>query len=661
MPREHLSSYATEGLRPAETQLASLSVTDDYPISRDRSGRIITRFADDMWDLTPYTHSPARIYIRGNRAGPLDDGNTELCKRLILWMLNGGSSCRTVAYLKVKYAALRVVIKAARSAGLLLSELREHPRVWRGIAANTPIATLQPLAAVLIDVYIDRDLLGFYILDPDEVETLKVSRSKRQHRQTLAIPSRISATIDGACLKLLSEFVDSSDRIRALYRITRDTAVWVEKQGGAKRPTIVGGPASPATAFPLLHGKTYRQISDALQLTRLLETGRNPESYDFGPMDLTRLLETVERVAAIVIQASTGMRAYEVGLLPLDCHEIRNDPSLGEVHLIRGTTTKTLRDANTYWVAAPGVELAVRAATITREIRDHVQHARDRAQTSAQRAKRELLFIRVRDIWSRGSWVRESCKSSHVRKLRQSEQLRRALSHIVPDEELRLTQEDLDEAIRLTPSLPSGALLVRDVWPLKSHQLRRTFVCDLSGLGVSVGAMSWQLKHRGLATTEHYRRNFFHLKMDRSLAAEIDDAAVAASFNFRDQIMGPDFVPMGAAPKSAVVRTLSLTSDAALERAARSGNVPFRRTTVGACLNPQPCPYGGWEYVAECAGCGHALADRRKRAHIERALSLVEARIFQSSSKEAAFVDSWKRQVEVLRGALDVTQESKAG
>jgi hypothetical protein len=95
--------------------------------------------------------------------------------------------------------------------------------------------------------------------------------------------------------------------------------------------------------------------------------------------------------------------------------------------------------------------------------------------------------------------------------------------------------------------------------------------------------------------------------------------------------------PHGKKRKEEILKLINPSDFKKAVELAKNGGVACRQIALGACMNVQPCPYGGIDSVAHCGGgdnakaCSEVLYDKFKIKQVERLGSLLADRLKDAS------------------------------
>ena len=173
---------------------------------------------------------------------------------------------------------------------------------------------------------------------------------------------------------------------------------------------------------------------------------------------------------------------------------------------------------------------------------------------------------------------------------------------------LRITEEDAQEALSLTPNLQNKDWFeVGNRWQFHSHQLRRTLAVNMFASDVvSVSSIQQQMKHLSQKMTLYYGRHHTNLRLN----SEAEKAIILESHadvyqNVMEAVRnnGVNVKPHGEIPGfDRIADLIEAGEEKELMKLIRDGSLGVRRTLLGFCMKAGPCEYGGIESVAKCAG-----------------------------------------------------------
>lgn len=618
---ERALNYSTHSLQPPS----------DFPISVTADGRVLSRYQDDVWDLTPYALVATRmrfVPLVAGASAAVSLRNVNIQKRVAFWSLYGlGMRCAINSVLGLFHVFRKIVALCTKN-GVLASELYRFPAVYGQLSTCIPTSQKQVFRRLMSRLSRDSDLLDFRILY--EVQSEEIAKRMGQHReiQTAFIPERIYFYLINRCIEVIELYLQKQIFIARLYKICVRAACEFPSRKDehtgpwrGRRITRI----SRNTALERATGRSFfehaaqRGVRSVIEKTISRDLQANTSVKTLGVY-----LGVVSLASRLLLAALSGMRKSEHGGLRMDCLERRTDPLLGEVFLVRGQTTKTIRDNSAYWITSAPAARAIEAAksiSLLREFSSRKDPRRKRANRPHAPATLSLFSWNT-DPWS--PLVGEETLSINENAVASSGLRQEDIAVLFDEKQLQISAEDLAQAIRLTPDLDPKIFYEGAIWRPAWHQFRRTLVCLALGGGISLPTLAWQLKHCGIAMTQHYGTNYFNVPANQALRKEFEMAQIELLL-VRGLELAQDEYVSAAGKKQIAIRLLSENDERALTKVAQSGALAFKRTALGVCTNPDPCTYGGWEDVSHCSDCTKALVSRKSKASIQKFIAIVEA------------------------------------
>lgn len=643
--------------------VASLRPTNDSIISVDRSGRVVTTFADDVWDLTPYASRMERLHfdVSGERAcAEISKANKLVWKCVMFWALYGLRTPVAVSSVCGMFQSFRYVASACSTAGIRIDQLARFPKVYECLGKIRP-SMWPALRTLLARLYVDREELGFEVLGPTELAAIGRKIPRHVSAQTAFIPDRIYFYVLDRCEEVVDRYLQKQEEFERLYLICSDayerarTEFGPNAQIGRLEERKINGMRVHFGVLELYGGGSFERLASDLGVLEIVSS-LTYTSKQIGTLQLGTYLTTVALASRILLAGYSAAREGEHGGFELDCLEVRDDNDFGRAYLLKGATAKTKVDENAYWTTSSVAEKAVAAATSIAILRSQEAQRNPKYREHFETGSK-MLFPRVTDPWIGRTDVLKSLRSASAEVSPRStlSVVLRGGKGLFDPKQMTIRQEDIDQAVRLNPDLSPATFAVGKVWPLAWHQFRRTLVCHASGAGVSLAATAWQLKHAGVWMAQHYRNNYFSLASDPDLADEFARTQVEVLLIRAHELTNGDFVPLSLAGKAIAVKLITDLEDKALKQAAREGRLTFRETGPGLCTHPS-CVFGGWEDVAHCVGCAFGFAQRSKRPMVIRMLSLARGELAECGPGDLLVAQSLSAQVDALEELSRVTE-----
>jgi hypothetical protein len=340
----------------------------------------------------------------------------------------------------------------------------------------------------------------------------------------------------------------------------------------------------------------------------------------------------VGRVSLAYILNFSMMRIAEGQSLRADCLQIEDDKSFGPIYLLRGITTKSIEDDDARWVASPSVQVAVVAATTVARLRLEAAKGYPGIVDDSKQISNPHLLQRAYEPW--GSFNGDSPVSVGYRAPTYGATIE-SCCNLFDDNALRITEEDLQIARLVTPTLDVKSFQVGKVWPLAWHQLRRTGMVNMQASGiVSGGSAQYQAKHATRAMSLYYGQGYSQVRLNDSAQKEYVRTMYEMMGKEIARLFTDRFIsPYGPERKAEILRFVDPKDAKKLVAAGKSGQVACRQTLLGICTRHGPCEYGGIDNIIRCAGgdgrgaCNDALYDREQRPSILELAEMLDDRL----------------------------------
>lgn len=439
--------------------------------------------------------------------------------------------------------------------------------------------------------------------DYDVVDRLRIlagaySEYRNSLEQTKVIPSRIYGALISGFSDELEFFNEFESQLLEFYtrRIEND----YYGEAGSKKKTVSSVKWGVAVEECGLVGLCERfKIENVRQLN----------SY----------VNSVGVISKHWIHLFTGMRANEVRSLPANCLSfIRVGDK--KVVVLMGYTSKTSGANNTptYWISSPIVEKAIVAAKLIGRI------ASLRNGWNDSDLGDYPLFPMFNNV--RENSIAYVYSTAPLSAMITKETLRNLLARIPG---VSITEADILESERLDGfkdwrSDPD--FLVGEVWPLSSHQYRRSLAVYSARSGmVSLGSLANQFKHLTETMTSYYRSdqifavNFLASEDQQAMTREFEyERRVASLMNYESDVINSSGRLWGGEGNRIQVsrdrgKPLIITTDReATARKFEKGEMVYKESPLGGCTNLDPCDKIGFISIFACLDCQYAVLDSNK-------------------------------------------------
>lgn len=648
----------------------------DFPIVIDAQGNAVSRYGDPSWHLWPWALKPLKLVFGdgSHRAGTalISPANANLLRQITAWWLYGPRPVRDPGTLVVRFKAIRGLFVLCSREGISASDLSRFPHVADRLSEVLPKAQAVYALSLLHSLYEQREQLGFVLLDRERLSRLEATLPDHHRCQTAYIPQRIWTYQVNRLRAFLDDFNAHRQGIEDCFRFCIDAyannagsldSACREQLRGSRRP-FHGSTLCTGTRTGAVFPGSFSEIARRFGVDDLLRRWLIPPNADLdgrgrGVRSLSSYFSLVNYVGVAYLLNFSMMRIEEGWELRTDCLAVEKDDRFGTFYLLKGPTTKTIKDSDARWVVSPSAQVAVEAMASVARMRISALAANPDVATAAEELSNPYLATRTLEPWGRKQYrnrpivVRPTPLSFKL--------VVRLWPKLFDTNELRITEEDLRIARLITPSMGADAFSVGKVWPLAWHQLRRTLAVNMLASGlVSDPALQYQLKHATRECSLYYGQGFSRVRLNdvarneyiRTMY-EVLGRQIAGLFSDR-------FVsPHGATRKDQILNLVDPKDDKKLRAAAKNGKVSWRQTLLGGCTRVAPCEYGGVDNIVRCGGgdgkapCADALFDREKAPAIRQLKLSIECRLLDAPDP-SPYRESLEAQKRAAENALNV-------
>lgn len=615
----------------------------DWAPVLDSQGRPLCFYKDPVWPLRSWTSEGGRSKQLNfgdgekSKAAPISPGNADLFRQLMTWRIWGPRGARSIGNIKNAYDPLRCIMVLCSQQGINARDLMRFPAVIDQIASRISPAKYSYAIGLLYDLYDARESLGFVLLDRGGISRLVKAAPKHQREQTPYIPPRIWAYQVSRLRSFLDEFIEHKQQIEECFNFAWDayahnfgsySSTFTKK--GMK--TILPFQDPEVTGIKgdrkglVIHGPF--EITEArFGLGELFDRwlGEDDGRRSLGIVRLTKYLSLASLVGTIYHLNFSLMRINEAWNLRADCLLIEKDEKLGDIYMLRGETTKTDPDSDARWPVSSSASVAVNVMSIVARLRMLCAKHNPLLNLSEEEITNPFLLGLAHEPWSNAGG-----KGKANKQIRQSYQsysvYLRKFQHLFDREVLKITEQDLQTARMIEPSLNDSEFAVGQVWPLAFHQLRRTSAVNMLSSGmVSEPSLQHQLKHVSRVMSLYYGHNYARLSLDPETRGVYLRTMYEALARELSNIVSPRFVsPHGEVRKQEIVSLICESDSKKLEAAGRKGEISARKIRLGFCMKRSACSYGGIESIAHCGGgdtgtpCMDVLYDKEQEEKISQ-------------------------------------------
>ena len=456
----------------------------DFVVSRDIDGKVLSRYGDMTWDCTPYSSGhTTHLYFQFWKSGDATALRYSLVEELhwIMFLLIYRHPARRAVgtqTLDDGLMKLRALAVRAESAGISIAGAISDS----AFMIATPIHHSYSIFKVMgMLQFLGEDATGFNIAGgvlPVLSEACKAYYESG--KQTAPIPTRIYSSILSRLSDKTAEFGTVIDNLVAMYRMLRSTSFVLK---GRKQK-------------PHWNQSTFNDLLQKFELEEFWAiTDANPSVYS-----CSRVLNEMQTLLSLQIQAYTGMRADEVRNLPWDCiEESRRDGDSRIHYIVNGTTTKLSggREKKAQWIT---IEVAAEAIRVAQKLATAIYDAEGVKLNLVNSREGSFLFPKN---GCDGHFKGIGSTGARPAVLSVTDRIRSILCPVIKE-------EDQHELYLIDPSrswVKEDNFVVGARWHLRTHQLRRSLAlyAQSSGL-VSLPSLKRQLQHLTAEMSTYYCR-----------------------------------------------------------------------------------------------------------------------------------------------------------
>ena len=307
---------------------------DDFVISRDNDGNVVSRYGQEIWNLTPYsTLGPCQI-------------------NYVSWSNEKSSLKRKISQeLRCLFYSILYHSKKSITVGTVRSHVIDLRRIAKlSLAANCTIAESSSSKLFLFEL---KKSLSF-TSEPLRLLQEMISFIPKSSNQVPIIPSKIYSKLINKIQNTLAEFLDVSDSIQQLFEIR------------TLKDASFGLSHVTSRVLGNLH-QNSKIFADALVELSIDKYCVRNNIYDNG--NLYAHLSQIQLACKWYIHIYSGMRDTEARTLPYDTLEVITSLD-GQTYILNGYTSKLTGEGaiQSYWITSIEVKVAIKCAKVIADI-----------------------------------------------------------------------------------------------------------------------------------------------------------------------------------------------------------------------------------------------------------------------------------------------------
>ncbi len=580
-------------------------IRQDFIISRDKDGKILSLYKDNVWNLKTYVSNPSQhgIIDFENR---IESSNISDVKKLMFLLIVFGSgrngSQYSVETLGHYFNDVMVPLsKFALENKTTITKIIENNILLNSYINNkcSNLGKVQCLSSTLVflDNLSNRSTQINFQRNKDIFKLLKskINDFSAEHHQTSIIPSRILAE------SIRQRWIQIEEIETNLTNLIKFLDMCIESERFASSETMIN-------KYKWDCNKTlqWKEAINFYQLNNLFKKYSLKNRINFKGF-ITKIQGTCKHL----LHAYTGMRNGE--MLNTQSNRLESVPTNSGICRIISTTSKfTGTNQNAKWVTSKEVE---RIIFILRSINQVI-------------AKHYNLNLNDLPLFLSGNIFVEKGK------IRDNENIRAKRKFDKRDElpldysSLRLTIEDKQEIEEIDFNKNIRDLEIGLPWEFKTHQYRRSLAIYSiqSGL-VSLGALQIQMKHLFREMTLYYgngasyARKLFDIPKEHiandldALKPELDTLAYIKNVIFSDEkLFGAhgSFVENNTKQNNHKFKTYFLENRDKTLKQFKNGEIAYKETALGGCIATEACDSRLTRSITACFDCHGGILKKSK-------------------------------------------------
>lgn len=636
---------------------------DDFPVVIDSEGEVISRYADVRWDFYPWHGSTLKIYF-GDGPGnghKVSKENADLLRLVVAWWIWGPGISLTTRTLVTKFATIKPFFVICSKNNICVSELSNYPEIIKEIALTGKFSRTHILT-YLNDVSFNSNKLGFEILDENGIKVFAEHLKLNESIQTAYIPARIWSYQLLRLKECLNDYLKNAEGFEKLfkycllaYECSRSLKIQEDFQRFGNEFDSIKKIKQPLK----LNLGCIKDIAIKFGIYHILEKWVVVNNK-CNLHTLSNYMSLINLCGSAYIVNFSLMRISECSRLRADCLEVEIDETGSEIHLIKGVTTKTIRDQQARWIVPSLVKNAVDAMNHISELRLLAAKYDSDFKIKEEFLKNPTLQCHCYEPWR----IQHIDTNTEYITPRTYREVYTKYPKLFDENTMRITKNDLEIANRLTANLDPKLYDEGRIWPIAWHQLRRTSAVNMLASGlVSEFSLQYQLKHASLVMSRYYGQNYYKLKTPLNSEARnlyLREMYESIARDFGELQSDNHISPHGDKRKAQILSEITEKDHKQLIESAKKGKISYRETFLGGCANQgPPCPYGGISNISTCMGfddtspCDSVIVDKNKLPVINKLKDNLQIQLINTDDGSPLY-QSLKAQLESAERAINV-------
>jgi len=594
---------------------------DDFIVSKNDAGEAVSVFSDDTWKFDAYDPRKRKsrmVFDYGIEKSAQSlkiVRETKFIFLCYLW-LRPGQPLKVKSAIQLNGLLAPIAKYSAKRNVTVFDVLSSEYHLAAMVSELSPSSTRVMFSFMSVINKIDTNILGFKAVRPSRIKNLSnaVNIYRDSIQQTPPIPFRIYSEL----ISILSNKIDMADQYIDSY-LSVLTIHEDETLHGmtpyAQKTKLRGQNIKAFTDTNRYNSAQSRNvpsvfISDFDTLEDLIEKEDLKPFADafrirLTPHGIASCLYEIQFLCKITIQLFTGMRGAECKYLPYECLS-KYQTFDGGFPIIQGLTTK-FGEKRASWVTN---KLGEKTVKVAQRIADWVCNS---PRVSALNAREEYLFLSPA-YTGIGTKFLSRPENGIYQPTGSATNIKSRCSYL----HIEIEKGDIKDLESIDPFRDwSSEFKTGYIWPLASHQFRRTLALYASRSGlVKLPSLRRQLQHITNYMTLYYSKgsefaeDILKVQPDHYINEYRAAQPIAQSMAYLSEILLSDerlFGSFGSLIKTdkEVPGTKYSRKETALK--VRRGEIAYKETFLGGCTSTEQCNKKPLRSVIECIGCKSAI------------------------------------------------------
>ncbi|MGJ0495081.1 hypothetical protein [Aliarcobacter cryaerophilus] len=581
---------------------------DNFIISRNNNGEILSVYNDNLWDLTPYAPGLNQSYKFHFYKNLKDKKNISEFKKLFFLMMVIGSPFRNEIYsvttLSQSYKILSSIAEFAESINKRLYQVLEDTNQLTKFISKYKDRSkyLCRLTSILLFLEkADNNLTGISFKKDEELLRYlrKIAYNESlNNNQTALIPSRIFIE------SIKERWIQINELEKDIHNLTSFMLKIINCKYFAASKKF--------KTIEYKNNENFIEWDNAIkkyQLSKLFKKYKVNNKFK-----LRKFVRQIQGTCNHLIHAYTGMRRTEVLSLKVNCLRKIDDNKYAR---IIGTTTKfDMAKKTTEWVTTYEIEKVLNILNKLSKVLS--------TKIFFKKEEDRFLFISTTNLSSRIPKTQKIVSTGFLTE----ECLPLSKKSTIIDEEAIKELENIDYNRNWRNEEEFN---IGNTWKFKTHQYRRSLaVYSIQSGIVSLGSLKNQFKHLFREMSYYYQNNCINAKNLLELnknhigneinvltpiihATEFIKNIVYSEekkFNIHGEIINPIYN-----------KNISVKDKNKIVESFKNGEIWWKENSLGGCTEIKPCDSKLTKSLIECLGCNMAI---HKISKIERTIFHME-------------------------------------